>query len=110
MKRFLMTHAGKGTAGIYLASLLIFWPPALSWMAAAAAIVFSLREFRESFRQIDGETVERSEASSVDATVTVNLAAQGESHVPAVFVEERSAQAATPERVQLPEWLQHLPA
>ena len=55
MKAFLNSNAGKGTVGVYLAGLLLAWPPALSWLVAAVMLAFAIRQFRESFRQLDAE-------------------------------------------------------
>jgi hypothetical protein len=53
LKRFFKTHAGRGTIGVYLAALLIAWPPALSWMAAACVLWWAARHLRQSFRVAD---------------------------------------------------------
>jgi arginine exporter protein ArgO len=85
MKWFLKTHAGKGTAAVCGACILIIWPPALSWSAAVVVLYFAWREFRSSFRQIDREVAEQGEAESFDATAAVAAAATLPA-VPAVIV------------------------
>jgi len=55
MRAFFKTHAGKGTVGVYLAVLLIVWPPALSWLAAAALLWWAIRHLRLSFAVMEAE-------------------------------------------------------
>jgi hypothetical protein len=56
LKRFVRTHAGRGTLGVYLACLLIAWPPSLSWMVAACVLWWSIRHLRMAFRWLDAES------------------------------------------------------
>lgn len=71
MKWFVKSHAGKGTAAVYVACILIIWPPALSWAAAVVALCFAWREFKSSFRQLDEADAEQSEADSFDAAAAI---------------------------------------
>jgi hypothetical protein len=77
MKTLLHTHAGKGTVGITLAALLLAWPPALSWMVAAAAIVFAAGQFRRSFERIDASCGIRDQPEAFDAAAAIRAAARG---------------------------------
>jgi len=106
IKNFMKSHAGKGTFLVYLAALMVLWPPLLTFIAAGACIVLAVREFRESFRQIDKDAARRRREEAFDATVAVNIAARGVA-VPAVV--EPAAQSAAPGQEPLPEWLR-LPA
>jgi hypothetical protein len=56
MKQFLRSPSGKGTIAVYLAGLLLSWPPALSWLVAFILGVFAIRQFWESFHELDDAT------------------------------------------------------
>jgi hypothetical protein len=66
LKRFFKTHAGRGTLGVYLAALLIAWPPALSWMAATRVLWWAARHLRQSFR-LAGESQPSTGSAAVRA-------------------------------------------
>jgi hypothetical protein len=52
---FLSTHSGKATVAVALATLLIAWPPAVSWLTAAALIWWAARHLRLAFRASERE-------------------------------------------------------
>jgi len=67
MRAFFTSHAGKGTVGVYLAVLLIVWPPALSWLAAAALLWWAIRHLRLSFAVLEASArAEAAESASRD--------------------------------------------
>lgn len=98
IKRFLLSHAGKGTAGICLADLLIAWPDALGWMVAGYLLYWAIGHFREAFRSLDAEpAVLRAEVvpsvDPLDMATQLDMAALGTGRVPAVIVHEGLASA-----------------
>ena len=67
MRAFFGSHAGKATAAVYAAGLLLAWPPALSWLVAVALLIFAIERFRDSFRL---DAAERSRARRMEQTST----------------------------------------
>ena len=52
VKKFLFSHAGKGTAGVVVADLLTACPPALSWLTAGCLLCWAIGHFRMAFRSL----------------------------------------------------------
>ncbi len=57
LKTFLLSHAGKCTAGVCLADLLIAGPPALSWIVAGYLLYWAVGHLRQAFRLLDAPPV-----------------------------------------------------
>jgi membrane protein implicated in regulation of membrane protease activity len=55
VKNYLKTPWGKGTLAVAIAGLLTGWPYTLAWLVAAVLGFFALVQFREAFRELDGE-------------------------------------------------------
>ena len=55
--KFFLSHAGKGTAGVVAACVLIAFPPPFSWFVAAYLLRWSFDRFQAAFRLIDAENV-----------------------------------------------------
>ena len=53
---FFQSHAGNGLVGISAAALLLAWPPALPWIAAAALLQFGVRHLVLAFNEVERET------------------------------------------------------
>jgi arginine exporter protein ArgO len=75
MKSFLHSHAGKGTVGVYLAGLLLAWPPTVSWLGAVYLLAFAVRHFREAFRQLDAAEEAAADRREMVTPATANLPA-----------------------------------
>jgi Co/Zn/Cd efflux system component len=56
LKKFLFSPAGKGTVGIFLTSLFLAVPPALSWVTAAIVLSWAVWHLREAFRLLEEAT------------------------------------------------------
>ena len=91
VNNLLSTHAVKGTVGMVLACVIFLWPQFLSLLTAAAILGFSVRQFRESFRQLDEANARkrRDRDRQVIATV-VNPASNGDRHLPVLLNVECS--------------------
>lgn len=50
---FFFCHAGKATMGVSIAALLLAWPPAISWLTAAALLWWSVRHLQAAFRALE---------------------------------------------------------
>jgi hypothetical protein len=106
MRAFFRTHAGKGTGAMYVAALILAYPPSLSFLAAGIAFVFAIDQFRQSFRQVRLEAARPQQATTVDVTATTAVAGKVEDNLPAVLVKEHAANAVSPDgQEELPDWL-----
>src|SRR4051812_31939127 len=79
MKAFFNSHAGKATAGVVIADLLIAWPDLLSWLVAGYVIYWSVGHLRQSFRSLDAEqavSVRTETAPAVDVADMLDMATQ----------------------------------
>jgi hypothetical protein len=52
---FFHSHAGKAVVGVFGAVFLIFWPPALPWVAAVALLQFGVRHLILAFKEAERE-------------------------------------------------------
>ena len=106
MRSFFRTHAGKGTAAMYVGALILAYPPALSFLAAGIALAFAIHQFRESFRQVRLAAPQPQEEVAVDVAASTAIDGNGDGHLPAVIVTEHAANAVLPDgQEQLPDWL-----
>ncbi len=59
MTRFLSSHAGRGTAGVLLAVLLLGWPPACAYILAVFLLAWATGQFKQAIREAeDAEAIE----------------------------------------------------
>jgi hypothetical protein len=104
MKKFLLSHPGKATAGVALADALIAWPDLLSWLAAAYILYWAVGHLRQAFRNLDAANDEPPPADMLDVAASLDIAARGDRRVPALVLDQPAC-AAEPAGQELPGWL-----